>query len=430
MQRFFEQKLVTIFCSLLTCSFPLFVQITVAQTTLSPTDHCRDFSPQDIVTFADGDLEEVVRDALEIGAEDPLTCAIASELQALNVGTSIQRVVYGGTLRQSPDKPFEDLSGIQNLTGLTRLAIINRLITDISPISSLTNLEFLSLHTNWFSDITPLANLTNLEQLIISENPISDISPLANLTKLRRLHVHGLYPYQLEHYLNYDDGRDPNVVFNGITDVSPLANLTELRLLRIHLNSISDISPLANLTNMTHLRIYDNQIEDISALQNMDYLILLWAHNNQIKDIGPLANKPGMLQLSLNDNAIESLDPLSRMEELEYLFLSNNQISDIAPLRRLHALQVLRLENNDITDVSAIAAMNNLRELSLAQNWSLFNVRPLLLNSALGEGFELDLRYTYVRCSDMDAFDRLGVDLLRITAINGSACDGRRLEDP
>ena len=60
------------------------------------------------------------------------------------------------------------------------------------------------------------------------------------------------------------DGRDPDVVFNGITDISALANLTEMRLLRIHLNAISDISPLANLTRLTHLRIYDSQIKDIS----------------------------------------------------------------------------------------------------------------------------------------------------------------------
>lgn len=137
-----------------------------------------------------------------------------------------------------------------------------------------------------------------------------------------------------------------------------------------------------------------------------------------------------MQQLSLNDNAISDLGALSRMEKLEYLFLSNNQISDVSPLRRLHALQVLRLENNSITDVSALAGLGSLRELSLAQNWSLYDVRPLFLNAGMGEGVELDLRFTHVRCSDMDAFERLGVDLLRVTAINGSACEGRRLEDP
>ena len=92
---------------------------------------------------------------------------------------------------------------------LTNLTIMNRLITDISPLSELTELQSLSLHTNWISDISPLSGLTNLTRLIISENPIADINPLRGLTNLTRLHVHGLYPYQLSHYLAYDDGRDP-----------------------------------------------------------------------------------------------------------------------------------------------------------------------------------------------------------------------------
>ena len=67
---------------------------------------------------------------------------------------------------------------------------------------------------------------------------------------------------------------------------------------------------------------------------------------------------------------------------------------------------------------------------SLAQNPSLFNVQPLLANEGLGRGDELDLRFTYVRCSDMDAFTNKGINLLRVTSLNGSACAGRRLEDP
>lgn len=401
-----------------------------AQTTLSPTDHCRDFSADAIVTFADPDLAEVVNAALGLDAQTPLTCRQAAGLERLNVGSTIERVVYGGTLRPSPEKPFESLDGIQNLTGLTQLGLMNRLITDISPIRYLTNLTNLNLHTNWFSDLGPLRELTNLEELIVSENPISDLRPLAGLTKLRRLQVHGLYPYQLQHYLAMDDGRDPNVVFNGITDLSPLAGLTEMRLLRIHLNAISDISPLANLTKLTHLRIYDSQIKDISPLANLNDLILLWAHNNQIEDISALSGKQRLQQLSLNDNAIADISALGDMPELQYLFLSNNAIEDINPLRRLHALKVLRLENNNITDISALAGLTQLGELSLAQNWSLYNVQPLLLNASIGEGDELDLRFTHVPCSDIDAFANLGVNLLMVTALNGSACDGRRLEDP
>ena len=137
-----------------------------------------------------------------------------------------------------------------------------------------------------------------------------------------------------------------------------------------------------------------------------------------------------MQQLSLNDNAISDVSALGDMIEMEHLFLSDNTIEDIAPLRRLHALEVLRLENNNITDVSALAGLNQLKELSLARNWSLYDVQPLLLNASIGEGDEFDLRFTSVRCSDIDALANLGVTLLRVTTVNGSGCPGRRLVDP
>ena len=151
---------------------------------------------------------------------------------------------------------------------------------------------------------------------------------------------------------------------------------------------------------------------------------------DQFSEIGPRDGMTSMQQLSLNDNAISDISPLRDMIELEHLFLNNNRTEDIAPIRRLYALRILRLENNNITDVSALAGLSQLEELSLAQNRSLYNVQQMLLNAGIGEGDELDLRFTYVRCSDMDAFASLGVDLLRVTAINGSACPGRRLEDP
>ena len=71
----------------------------LAQTRLSPTDHCRDFAANAIVTFADQDLANVVNDALGLDMQATLTCGQAAELEQLIVGTTIERVVYGGTLR-------------------------------------------------------------------------------------------------------------------------------------------------------------------------------------------------------------------------------------------------------------------------------------------------------------------------------------------
>ena len=83
---------------------------------LEPSDNCTHQSATAIVTFADSDLEEVVRAALSVEAEEDLTCGKVAELTQLTVPSEAEFVVYGGTLRPSPEKPFESLEGIQNLS--------------------------------------------------------------------------------------------------------------------------------------------------------------------------------------------------------------------------------------------------------------------------------------------------------------------------
>ena len=57
-------------------------------------------------------------------------------------------------------------------------------------------------------------------------------------------------------------------------------------------------------------------------------------------------------------------------------------------------------------------------------------MQPLLVSSGLREDEELDLRFTRVLCSNIDASANMGIGLLRVTAISRSASAGRRLTDP
>ncbi|GIT64147.1 MAG: hypothetical protein Ct9H300mP22_5470 [Gammaproteobacteria bacterium] len=131
-----------------------------------------------------------------IASDGELTCELAAELNALNAsGPGPTRYVSGSPEWRDPEQEFHDLSGIQNLTGLTRLSMNNRGLREISPLASLTDLVVLNLHTNWINDLSPLSGMTKLKSLFLSENPLSDISPLSGLTELRvlRLHRHGVF---------------------------------------------------------------------------------------------------------------------------------------------------------------------------------------------------------------------------------------------
>ena len=52
----------------------------------------------------------------------------------------------------------------------------------------------------------------------------------------------------------------------------------------------------------------------------------------------------------------------------------------------------------------------------------LINVQPLLINPGLGAGDEVDLRFTWVSCSDVAALEGKGVTILRVTSPGPPAC--------
>jgi large repetitive protein len=274
-----------------------------AQKILQPSENCLDHTAADIVTFADSVLESKVREALSIGPQDVLTCDLAKQLTTLDAsGEGARRSVSGSPEWTDPEHLFHDLSGIQNLTGLTDLALRNRGLSDISPLTTLTGLVNLNLHTNWITDISPLRGLTNLVRLRIAENPLTDISALSELTELRvlRMHRHG----------DFIGGQNPRshmgatgILFtNAVTDIGPLANLTKLVDLNIHTQDISDLTPLSGLTSLIELRLAANSFTDLSPLRGLSNIQYLELTGNDITDITPLSGLTSLIQLDLRFN--------------------------------------------------------------------------------------------------------------------------------
>jgi hypothetical protein len=283
-----------------------------AQQVLQPTDHCRDHGATDIVAFADKVLEQEVREALSLQPRDALSCGLVAQLTSLDAsGAGARRTVSGSPEWEDPDHVFHDLSGIQNLTGLTDLALRNRGLTDIGPLAELTELINLNLHTNWITDISPLRGLTKLVRLRIAENPLTDISALSGLTELRvlRMHRHG----------DFIGGQVPRTYMgatgllftNAVTDISPLANLTKLVDLNIHTQNISDLTPLSGLTSLEELRLAANSFTDLSPLRGLTSLQYLELTGNNITDITPLSGLANLMQLDLRFNPeLSDIQPL------------------------------------------------------------------------------------------------------------------------
>jgi Leucine-rich repeat (LRR) protein len=220
---------------------------------------CETQASTGVVTFEDPILEAEIRDELQVGPQEALTCFLLETLTTLTAAS------VGIT----------NLSGIENLTGLTSLWIRGNSITDIDKLSGLTGLTSLNLAANSITDISALSGLTGLTFLAINENEtISDISALSGLTNLEgTLWIHT----------------------NSITDISALSGLTNLTVLHAWNNSISDLGALSELTGLTSLRVHINSITDLGNLEGLTNLELLWLHTNpNLSDVQTLLDNPGL----------------------------------------------------------------------------------------------------------------------------------------
>ncbi len=119
--------------------------------------------------------------------------------------------------------------------------------------------------------------------------------------------------------------------------------------------------------------------------------------------------EPEKLDLSSNYNIAE-ISSLSGLINLEELRLGTNEITDITPLAPLTKMNFLHLSANEIKDISSLASLDNLERLSLDRN-QISDIAPLLQNSGLGEGDQLDLSLNDLDLAE-NSEDRANIRLL------------------
>ena len=245
---------------------------------LSPGARCGSDSGA-VPTFADPALEAGVRAALELAPEESLTCGRVASLESLGANAT----------------GIRDLSGIENLTGLTELLVAQNGIEDLGPLATLTGLEYLDVRENSITDLSPLAGLTGMFGLSLGNNQVSDLSPVRDMSQLEQLgasynRISDLAPLAgLETLLRLE------LYNNDITDLSPIAGLWTLQTLDVGRNTVPDLSPLTELDNLLIIGLERTTVTDLSPLLDMVYLTTLHLHDNrELSDIQPLLDNPGV----------------------------------------------------------------------------------------------------------------------------------------
>ena len=120
-----------------------------------------------------------------------------------------------------------------------------------------------------------------------------------------------------------------------------------------------------------------------------------------IESLVGIQNLTTIRRLGLLGNPITDISALSGLTSLTALALQSNSITDISALSGLTSLTELGLDINSITDISALRGLTSLTRLSLDSNTNLSNIQPLLDNTGLGAGDEINLSSTNVSCTDV-----------------------------
>ncbi|HAK0982816.1 TPA: class 1 internalin InlE [Listeria monocytogenes] len=193
-----------------------------------------------------------------------------------------------------------------DLDSVTHLSAKSAGITTIEGLQYLTNLSELELIDNQVTDLNPLKNLTKITELRLSGNPLKDVSALAGLKNLKTM----------------------DLIYTDITDVTPLAGLSNLQVLNLDINQITDITPLAGLSNLQFLSFGSTQVSDLTPLANLSKLTTLNAMNSKVSDVSPLTGLSNLTEVYLEENQISDVSPLAKLSNLSIVTLTNQTITN------------------------------------------------------------------------------------------------------
>ncbi len=301
------------------------------------------------VSFADGVIEELVREKLGKGPGEPVRL---SELQAITdlsvVGVPSEKRLlpidfYQGQAYQN-GKPIArgeigTLSDLSLMKGLDNLILAYQRIEDISPLKEL-HLQTLLLVGNYVTDLTPFADMATLRHLNISNNPVVDIAPLGSLQRLQVLYIQQC----------------------NVTDISVLAKMPGLTAIDVSNIPCLDYSPLLALPLLSFVEISESSVQDVVLVSGNPAIQELVAIHSGITDLDQLKSTPDLIRLNLCHNDIEDLTGIERYQGLKSFAIRNILADDLTPLTGLPALEELDLRGVDV-DLSPLLRIPSLQKI-------------------------------------------------------------------
>lgn len=372
----------------------------------------------ELVIFADADVEAAVLVSLGLNSSDQLTKSAVENLTTLNLdesgATNLSGIEEATNLVEfsAEQTSIEDFTPIENLTSIEKVVLENAAIPNnsVAFLANMNQLTHLNLRGTLVEDISVLSNKTNLTHLNLRQSQVSNISALANLTAMQ--------------YLNLNRSGSNQ---GGIEDVSFVENMQDLYYLSLRNSFIGDeqFQMFENFTKLVESNIRNTGITDITPLVAIfeagGFLdgtpfgnkVSLDLQGNDIQNpcvIEPWVNQfePGELEgwdgascqdfedpelfedaalealvrtiLGVDNDAELTTELLASIDELD---ARGSGVENIAGIGLMPNINRLRLDDTNVTDLSPIVDLENLIYFNINSVNGITDISPLANNTNL-----------------------------------------------
>lgn len=188
------------------------------------------------------------------------------------------------------------------IDSIIALTLNGKNIEDITGLEQFTGLQILNLNDNNIKNIEKLNSLSSLNTLHVNNNNLNDFTKIAQITNLKTLYAND----------------------NNFENLNSIENLSKLENLQLKNNNISNIGNLSRLEKLNNINLDNNRVSDLSSLSGKTYNAIYFDKNN-IEKIGNIKFTNG----SFSNNKINKTIVNTTETELPEIFRAAKDSSNI-----------------------------------------------------------------------------------------------------
>ncbi|CAL6057116.1 Conserved_hypothetical protein [Hexamita inflata] len=289
-----------------------------------------------------------------------------------------------------------NLNGLELLTQLQKIQLINNPITSFKPILGLSKVNSLTINSAKLTDFSGLNQMQQLVELDLGSNQILEIDQIAEqlkgLANLKRFSVQNNNIHRVNALRGLQQLTYLNVSSNKIIFSEPL-NQLKVELL-IDNNLVTDNITLKNQQQpqLNHFKAFlapnssNDQISELSQLPTTNYTIQMnQKYKNQVQNQTLIVQNDGNLtdfgftsDLNVINLSLLNCQNVKMPSNVKYFKTVDGQFTDYPEVKVKVPAQIVSLTINGskLTNIEGIETMQQLQSLDLKDN-SILSIEPL-----------------------------------------------------